>query len=235
MSAAAAGAAAPEAVRRTRIHAGGTQPRVLRGRPGGRARGGRVRARQPRLVRRLGAARGGGRRDRRARGRARPAGLRRDDRAGRLRARRAGIRELPRRGARRARDRARPPASIHDFGGPIGLVWAAMHVDRRRERDADRHGDPARLQMAQTRARLAHAGARRAVPGDGDAARVPHAARTATSRAGCRARSSTGCTTTTTAAPAARCSKLYRATDDPGAAAERVLRVDGASATSRRS
>ena len=34
---------------------------------------------------------------------------------------------------------------LHDFGGPIGLVWAAMHADARGERDADRHGHPARL------------------------------------------------------------------------------------------
>ena len=90
-----------------------------------------------------------------------------------------------------------------------------------RERDAGRHRAAARLQLAPARADLAHAGARRAVPGDDDARGLRGSHRG--NRAGCRARSSTALRPLR---PRTRRAvlKLYRATDDPARGGRRSRR-----------
>ncbi len=55
---------------------------------------------------------------------------------------------------------------LHDFGGPWGLQWAVDHPAGLCERDADRYRDLPGIPLAQVRENLAHAGPRRALPGD---------------------------------------------------------------------
>ena len=82
------------------------------------------------------------------------------------------LRGLPRRGARRARGRARRTSSSTTSAARSGSSGRRCTPTRVGERDADRHRHPARLQMAQAGADLAHAGARRALPGDRDPPRA---------------------------------------------------------------
>ena len=193
------------AVRRTRVASAGRSRALLQAGPADAARGGRVRARQPRLVRRLGA---------RSLGAVGASGLR------------AVALDLPDFGETLA-----PPGFvhdvpgyatflgealdvlgvervhlvIHDFGGPIGLVWAAMNVDAVASVTLIDTGILPGYRWHRLARIWRTAGARRAVPGDRDARARSACCARAASRAGCRARSSTRCTTTTTAARAARC------------------------------
>ena len=192
--------------------------RVAAGPP---TRGGRLRPRQPRLVRRLGAPRRRRRRHRPARGRLRPARLRRDDRAARLRAHVAGYAAFL--------DAAlgdlgieRVHLVLHDFGGPIGLAWAAIHVDALASVTLIDTGilpgykwhRLARIWRTPVLGEIFQATAtRRAFRFLLDRNEPRGLPRAFVDR----------CTTTTTAAPSARCSKLYRATDDPGAAVPESL------------
>ena len=143
-----------------------------------RARGGdhrgRLRPRQPGLLRRLGAARGRGRRDRRcARSPSTCPTSARRSRPPASSTRRLGYAAFVD-AALAALGIERVHLVLHDFGGPIGLAWAATHADAHRLAHPDRHRHPPRLQVAPAGADLAHPGARRALPGDGDAARLPH-------------------------------------------------------------
>ena len=99
---------------------------------------------------------------------------------------------------------------------------------RPREHRPDRHRHPARLQLAQPGADLAHAGARRAVPGDRHRRALPLRCSTATSRAGCRASSSTTMYDHYDRRTRRAVLKLYRATDDPGGVSEDLIGAAGA-------
>ena len=107
-------------VRRGELRVGDVTTPLREAGPAERARGGRVRPRQPRLERRLGAAA----RRRRRRAGAPSHGTRRAS-AARARPPASADRRRPRRvhrpRARRARHRARAPRA-HDFGGPWGLA-----------------------------------------------------------------------------------------------------------------
>ena len=94
---------------------------------------------------------------------------------------------------------------LHDFGGPIGLAWAAANAERLDALTLIDIGILPRLQVAPAGADLAHAGARRGLPGDDDAPRLPRGWSAAPSRAASPAPSSNGCTTTTTGGPSGRC------------------------------
>ena len=185
-----------DAARRRRAHP------AARGRPGGRRRGRRLPARQPGLERRLGAAARRRRPPLACRGVGRP-GLRPSRVAGRgfAQTRRDHAR-LRRPRARRARDRARPPRRSR-LRRAVGPALGRRRARAVRQRGPARHRSAARA-IAGTRS--PGCGARR-MPASCSWPRRPASASGcccgAATRAGSRGRSSTACTTTSTARPVA--------------------------------
>ena len=193
------------AVRRRRFEAAGTSSRLVEAGPEDASDRGRLRPRQPGVVRRLGAA---GRRRSAATGtraaRLRPARLRRDDRAAPASSTRCpATRPSSTRRWRRSGSSA-STSSCTTSAGRSGSPGRPT-TPTRWPRHPDRHRHPARLQVASAGADLAHPGARRALPGDDDAPRLPPARQPQRAARACPARSSNGCTTTTTGARSGRC------------------------------
>ena len=107
--------------------------------------------------------------------------------------------------ARRARDRARPPRRPR-LRRALGPRVGGRRARPVRQRGPARHRRAARLPLARARAALAHPARRRAAHGHDDPRSAFACCCGAATRAGFRGRSSTACTTTSTAPPAAPCS-----------------------------
>ena len=167
--------------------------------------GGRLRPRQPRLRRRLGAARRGGRRGRHAGASPStcPTSARR--RPARLRAPTRRLRGLRRRGAGGARGRARPPRAPRLRRADRARLGGGQ-PRRARQRDPDRHRHPARLQVAHA---WRGSGARRCSASSSRRPRraraFPRPRRPQRAARAAAPSSSTGMSTITTGGPSARC------------------------------
>ena len=204
---------------RARIRAGGTQPRVLQAGPAERDEAVVFVHGNPGSCRRLGAAR-------RARsGRAACARSRSTCPTSARRSRRAGFtHDVPSYAAfvdaalERARGRARPPRAARLRRADRAGVGGAARRTRWRASTLIDTGILPGYRWHRLARHLAHAGARRAVPGDCDAHRVPLARRTASEPRGLPRPFLDRMYDHYDRRTKRAVLELYRATDDPGAA-----------------
>ena len=108
--------------------------------------------------------------------------------------------------ARSTRSGSSAPISSPTTSAGPGACVGGRRARPLRQRGAARHRRAARLPLARARAALAHPARRRAAHGRHDPPRLSARCCGAATRAGCRGRSSTACTTTSTATPGAPCS-----------------------------